>query len=78
MNKILVVLMALSLALALVPAGALADEDGCSDCEPVKMVKLLAGQDLDVGLVTITNDDEQICVTYALNEDALNEGWLIY
>ncbi len=47
------------------------------NCEPL-VVELLAGQDIEVGTVTVTNDDEKICVTYELNDWALDEGWLIY
>lgn len=48
-----------------------------NNCEP-EVVDLIAGQHLPVGTVTVTNDSEKICVTYALNEDAVDDGWLIY
>lgn len=41
-------------------------------------VRLLADQELDVGVVRVTNDLESVCVTYALDEDALAQGWRIY
>ncbi len=39
---------------------------------------LLAGQNYKVGTVSVSSDDNQICVTYALDQDALDEGWGIY
>ncbi|MBV1758475.1 MAG: discoidin domain-containing protein [Dethiosulfatibacter sp.] len=39
---------------------------------------LYAGQDMAVGTVNVSNDGEFINVLYALNGDALVEGWLIY
>lgn len=41
-------------------------------------VRLLADQNMDVGVVSVTNDLENVCVTYALDEEALEEGWRIY
>jgi hypothetical protein len=41
-------------------------------------VPLLAGQGMEVGIVTVTNDLDEVCVTYALDEDALEEGWGIH
>ena len=52
-----------------------ADEE---PCEPELVVDLIAGQHEVVGTVTVINDDKQVCVTYALDEDALEAGWLIY
>ena len=51
-------------------AVANAGEDG--------QVRLMAGQHLEVGVVTVTNDAEEVCVTYALNEGALADGWLLF
>ena len=56
------------------PAGV----NECTECEPLKEVDLLAGQDMKVGTVTVTNDNEQVCVTYALDQYALAAGWLLY
>jgi hypothetical protein len=39
---------------------------------------LLAGQHHKVGTVSVTSDDDQICVTYSLDQDAVDEGWGIY
>ncbi len=52
--------------------------EGEVPCEPEKVVDLIAGQDMVVGSITVTNDDENLCVTYALDENALEAGWLIY
>lgn len=41
-------------------------------------VRLLADQNMDVGVVSVTNDLGNVCVTYALDEEALKEGWRIY
>jgi len=38
---------------------------------------LYAGQDMLVGNVLVWNDDEELCVRYELNQDALDEGWLL-
>jgi len=39
---------------------------------------LYAGQRDLVGKVLVWDDGEELCVRYELNEDALEEGWLIY
>ncbi len=59
-------------------AGLTGADEECEPCEPELVVDLIAGQNMVVGSVTVTNDDEKVCVTYALDEDALEEGWLIY
>jgi hypothetical protein len=41
-------------------------------------VRLLAGQYMDVGTIVMQRDAEEVCVTYMLNESALEAGWLIY
>lgn len=38
---------------------------------------LLAGQDMEVGTVKVSNDGEYLYVEYVLNEAALDEGWCI-
>ena len=79
-RKWLAVLVAVVMILTLFPALGFAagHENDCDECEPYFETILYAGQDEVVGTVTVTNDDEQICVTYALDEDALEAGWLIY
>jgi hypothetical protein len=62
------------LTMMAVPAMAV---DPCPPCGEV-VVDLVAGQDNVVGTVTVTNDAEQICVTYALDQAAIDAGWLIY
>jgi len=78
----LAIVLALAMVLSLVPAVGAVSNNGngeCEPCEPEKVVDLIAGQNMVVGTVTVTNDDEQVCVTYALDqEDALDDGWLIY
>lgn len=39
---------------------------------------LYAAQDIDVGKVVVQSNSSEICVTYLLNEDALDSGVLIY
>ncbi len=68
--------MVVAMLVALVPAMA-QGENNCDECEPFLEVDLIAGQNNVVGTVTVTNDDEQICVTYALDQDAIDAGWLI-
>ena len=77
--KWLVVLMVVAMLMSLVPAVGFAEplEDECGECGPYT-TPLIAGQNIEVGTVTVENDGEKICVTYALNDDALAEGWLIY
>lgn len=41
-------------------------------------VRLLADQDLDVGVVRVTNDLVNVCVTYALDLEALAQGWRLH
>lgn len=38
-------------------------------------VQLLAGQDMAVGVVSVSNDTGELCVTYALSDEALGDGW---
>jgi len=76
-GKWLAIVLALALVMSLVPMIGFAENE-CEPCEPEKVVDLIAGQNMVVGTVTVTNDDEQVCVTYALDEDALEAGWLIY
>ncbi len=45
-------------------------------CELV--VRLIAGQTMDVGTVSVVKDDTELCVTYSLSDDALAAGWRIY
>ncbi len=76
-GKWLAIVLALALVFSLVPAMGFADND-CEPCEPWKEVDLIAGQHNVVGTVTVENDNEYLCVTYALDEESLAEGWLIY
>lgn len=71
--KWLAMMMISTLLFALVPAVGFATEE---ECGPV-VVRLLAGQDIDVGSVTVTNDGETICVTYELDPWAIDAGWEI-
>lgn len=41
-------------------------------------VDLIAGKNDVVGKVSVTNDGTQICVSYTLDQNALDDGWLIY
>jgi len=84
-SKWLAIVLALAMVLSLVPAMGMADNNNDVECEPCecetcaeKVLDLIAGQNKVVGEVTVINDDEKVCVTYALDEDALEEGWLIY
>ncbi len=38
-------------------------------CEDAKIVTLIAGQHIDAGTVTVTNDEENLYVTYQTNDD---------
>ena len=69
------VLVAFGIIACELPLGG--GEEGCNDCEPL-VIDLIAGQHMVVGTVTVKNDPEKVCVTYALDEDALEEGWLLY
>ncbi len=81
-GKWLAILLAVAMVLSLVPAVGMADNNNnnndCGECIPFHEVDLIAGQHDVVGTVTVENDDEKVCVTYALDKDALEEGWLIY
>lgn len=44
---------------------------------PIEL-RLLAAQDLDVGVVRVTNDVANVCVTYALDAAPLAQGWRIH
>ena len=72
---IIVAAMLLFQALGIVIADL--GENGNNGCEALE-VDLIAGQNMIVGTVTVSNDAENVCVTYKLNEDAVNEDWLIY
>ena len=73
------ILLATALALTMGTGLALADgHDDSEPCEPFLVVDLIAGQNMVVGTVTVENDDTTLYVTYALDEDAIEEGWLIY
>ena len=76
-SRWLVILMVVAMLFSLVPAVGAGNGNDNGECEPM-VVDLIAGQDMVVGTVTVTNDDEQVCVTYALDQDALDAGWLIY
>lgn len=66
------------LAVMMVPIMLLAMAPVLSAAETSEEIALLAGQDMEVGTVTVTNDGDQLCVTYALNDEAVADGWLIY
>jgi len=53
-------------------SSALLDGNGTNGIQ-----NLYAGQDMLVGEVIVTNDEENIFVKYQLNEDAINQGWCI-
>ena len=79
-RKWLAILVAVVMILTLFPALGFASEhdDGCDECEPELIVDLIAGQNEVVGTVTVTNDDEQLCIKYELSDEALEDGWLLY
>ena len=67
--------------LSLLPINTLIADNGnggCEDCTPKEVFALIAGQNEVVGTVTVENDEDEICVTYALDKDALAKGWGIY
>lgn len=76
MKKILFTMAALVLVIGLAPLTMAAQDP--EPCEPLLVVDLIAGQHMVVGTVTVENDSENLCVTYALNDEALGFGWLIY
>ena len=66
MKKIAAVLMVLTLALAMMPTGALAGTEDDPD-----IYELYAGQDIDVGEVQVWNDFDTLYVKYVVDEP----GW---
>lgn len=66
------ILLAVVIAVGL-PTLALADDYPCATDEAV----LYAGQDLEVGTVSVVEDAGDLVVTYRLNDNAIAEGWLI-
>ena len=56
---------------------ALSMHEGDENGEDAKTITLFAGQDMDVGVVNVSNDGDYIYVEYVLNEDAIEEGWCI-
>jgi len=38
---------------------------------------LVAGQNINVGIVSVWNDDTDLCVEYVLSADAINDGWFL-
>ena len=77
MKRILFVALALVLAIGLAPLAVTAQEPNNDECG-LMVVDLIAGQHMVVGTVTVENDSEYLCVTYALNDEALADDWLIY
>lgn len=75
-RKWLAIFVAVVMLLALFPAVSVAEENN-GECGE-KVVDLIAGQNMVVGTVTVTNDDENVCVTYELNSQAVKDGWRIY
>lgn len=50
------------------------------ECDPIPMESefpLYAGQDMLVGKVYVKSEDGKICVRYELNEEAIDDDWLI-
>jgi hypothetical protein len=60
---------AMAITMGLVTGAAVASDD---------VRTLYAGQTIEVGTVTVSNDATEVCVAYALDVDALADGWLIY
>jgi hypothetical protein len=63
-------------------APALAQFDDCSACGTEHETNLIAGggneaSAMVVGQVIVNNCEEAVCVEYVLNDDAINDGWLI-
>lgn len=48
-----------------------------ADAHDIDKFTLYAGQDMPVGTVEVSNDGDNIDVKYVLNDDALENGWLI-
>jgi len=75
MKKLAVVMISACMLFAgvliMAPASSAADYGGSST------VDLLAGQDMDVGDVTVWNDEMYLYVKYTLSEGAIEEGWCI-
>ena len=78
MKKLISLFVISAFLFTLVPVQPAMAKNGCDDCEPFLEVDLIAGQHNKVGKVTVTNDENQICVTYALDDDAIDAGWGIY
>jgi len=38
---------------------------------------LVAGKNINVGIVSVWNDDEKLCVEYQLSDDAIDDGWFL-
>lgn len=75
--KWLAVLVVVAMLVTLVPVMGLAGQtNGSGSCGPL-VVRLFAGQNLDVGSVTVTNDAVNINVVYELDQWAIAEGWEI-
>jgi len=70
----ILVALALVLSIGLVPGVVLAGNNGVEPYDPEGMT-LYAGQHIPVGTVTVTNDADEICVTYELDADVAAEGW---
>jgi hypothetical protein len=75
MRRMLFSIAALVLALGLavplaVPVAA------HTEAEPYS-TPLMAGQNLQVGEVLVWNDGDNLCVTYQLSNEAIDEGWVI-
>lgn len=71
-KKRLGILLAFVIAVGL-PALALAGDYPCATDEAI----LYAGQDLEVGTVSVEESAGNLIVTYKLSDDAAAEGWLI-
>jgi hypothetical protein len=65
--------MVLTLLLSMGVAPAMAHTED----EPM-VIPLLAGQDMEVGGVSVWNDGVSLCVKYELSAEALEAGWLLY
>ncbi|MDH4140943.1 MAG: hypothetical protein OEV43_10295, partial [Coriobacteriia bacterium] len=78
-RAMLATLVVSAMVFTLVLPAAANDGNGepCGPCGTPQVSTLYAGQDMDVGTVTVMNCEDKLCVLYELNEDAIAEGWLI-
>ncbi len=78
-RAMLATLVVSAMVFTLVLPAAANDSNGepCGPCGTPQVSTLYAGQDMDVGTVTVMNCEDKLCVLYELNDAAIAEGWLI-